>query len=1213
MDAVERGNGDQDVGSKAQRNGTAPETASQFLSTTLTVSNPTPATGRNGNYRQKASPAMSTIDSSSADGYGADSLPLQLPPTHSMFNSLYDDSDGSDGSIVFNNSNQKKQVTSRERFPSFDSMGSSGSVVRHAPQHRNQTSPQSLKVTQQNLEQVNPQMLPYDQRRKLMKLKKQQQQQQQQIQRDPSQPQLCRTDGRYAGGMQYMMSPLEVNHHQQQPPNHHFNGIPISTPPHSPQHFVCHIQPHLPLAAYPNHPNYVSKAARLGPYRAQPPRLDSNRPPPGLKPSARRQSPPQPQTPPLHSLPRGPPRLGSQHQNSGARRPLTNSLDSSDQELARMRNPATTQSNQSGPSNGNAPPPPPPPPPLAPPIHVRAESNGSVSSLGSQGSVFGFFLGAKSPNSNDDNRKATFLNMLNPFSPKTRERRQFSPHEFHLKNQDFLKKSKAGPRHLQQPTPPPHRRLGSMDRPPASRGTHKRLPSIENDDWGEPHPDLMGLERSSSDHSSAGNVSASSQISSSEDTQQGNAPKKVANYESVNERSYLLPPSGQGSQEIADRRLYRPIDGQASSGRRRSKNRSSSRRSPKQRESEIAGQRNNRVPGHDRNLKRKSRRRLRMKRRVAGDESNSSGDSNESSSSSSYGYRQWTRRRAQMLEDERNRLIAQWKAEARAEALALQRRREDEQWHRRLGRYIDSEFGDVIGRAYKCLTFLEVFVCNLPLTVGAIAMAIVTLGVVWFKFMEENLDSCEPVQFHSSQCTFPEFPGCFFCDVTDPLYQLGVNFHFACSTIAGVLALSIVLKMVLATQVVLDEMSSPTTASPAGLICMTTVCVFAGRGFIGQVLVSIAACIHLVLVIWFIYMALAYHIMPDPSWYPNTVGIGMSAVKTWLYYPMSGHFLMAISLSLNFFFFPISLVRVALNEKISATVGYMQMSAPAISLYALTIMAQPSFEQEKPDINRFQRAHRLVYLPAMHFLFVLSCIGFLASIHALWFRWKPFEKRGFSPAHAAFCFPTLSHANAIQAYRAAINSFSNEPPGTPLKVVLYVYWVVVLLVGTIATCWVTTKFFYNLPRWTNIEVEDEDEPPAPYETAMTLQNVIATGDALVQPFVSPAVLQANETGALVLVRRKQDDSCQRFVRTRKLAALGFEPIMNWSEMEGERELLLEWVGKHAPHQRNRKLSVPGIDFNYGSEGVAATYGTEGGTGRQRGPSAKAPTNPPTCW
>ena len=305
-----------------------------------------------------------------------------------------------------------------------------------------------------------------------------------------------------------------------------------------------------------------------------------------------------------------------------------------------------------------------------------------------------------------------------------------------------------------------------------------------------------------------------------------------------------------------------------------------------------------------------------------------------------------------MLENERNRLIAQWKAEARAEALNSYHQRENDQWHRRLGQYLDSELGDLWASTVKFLALLETFICNLPMTVGAIAMAIVTLGVVWFKFVEEKLDTCEPVQFHSSQCTFPEFPGCFYCDTTAPWYRMAVNFHFGCSFVAGLLALIFVFKVLWATQVVLDEMSSPTTASPAGLLCMTSVCVFAGRGFLGQIIVSGAACVHLCLVIWFIYMALAYHIMPDPSWFPNTVGIGMSAVKIWLYYPMSGHFLMAISLSLNFFFFPISLIRVILNEKISATVGYMQMSAPAISLYALTIMAQPSFEQEKPDINR---------------------------------------------------------------------------------------------------------------------------------------------------------------------------------------------------------------------------------------------------------------------
>lgn len=123
--------------------------------------------------------------------------------------------------------------------------------------------------------------------------------------------------------------------------------------------------------------------------------------------------------------------------------------------------------------------------------------------------------------------------------------------------------------------------------------------------------------------------------------------------------------------------------------------------------------------------------------------------------------------------------------------------------------------------------------------------------------------------------------------------------------------------------------------------------------------------------------------MPDPSWFPNTVGIGVSAIKTWLYYPMAGHFLMAISLSLNFFFFPISLIRVFLNRKISATVGWMQMSAPNISLYALTLMAQPSFEEEHPDINQFQVVHRMVYLPCMHVLFGLLILGMVASVHSM--------------------------------------------------------------------------------------------------------------------------------------------------------------------------------------------------------------------------------------
>jgi hypothetical protein len=253
--------------------------------------------------------------------------------------------------------------------------------------------------------------------------------------------------------------------------------------------------------------------------------------------------------------------------------------------------------------------------------------------------------------------------------------------------------------------------------------------------------------------------------------------------------------------------------------------------------------------------KKKSRRHTSRNRNlVAEKETGSSEDEDHSSSSSSYDYRRWTRRRAQLLEDERSRLIAQWKSEARAETVASRRHQEAEQWHSRVGRYLDFELGGGIGQLYMALSWLEAFICNLPLTVGAISMAIVTLGVVWFKFVEESLESCEPVQFHSSQCTFPEFPGCFYCDTADPYYRVAVNFHLMCSAFAGMLALSLFLKLLMAPQAFFDELSSPTTASPAGLVTMTIVCVFAGRGIVGQIFVSVASCLHVCLVIWFIYM-----------------------------------------------------------------------------------------------------------------------------------------------------------------------------------------------------------------------------------------------------------------------------------------------------------------------------------------------------------------------
>ena len=588
---------------------------------------------------------------------------------------------------------------------------------------------------------------------------------------------------------------------------------------------------------------------------------------------------------------------------------------------------------------------------------------------------------------------------------------------------------------------------------------------------------------------------------------------------------------------------------------------------------------------------------------------NSHGDDTTEGSSSSGGCRYWKGRQKtkenRHLERERTLLINQWKAEALAEYEAMRRAEEEARWYNRLHRWGKKNAKAVMGYSKSFLAKAEAVVSNMPLTIGAVALAVVTLGVVWFKFAEENIDSCVSVHFHSEQCTFPEFPGCFYCDKSNRWYQIAEKFHFTCSAVGGALAAVFFAKVVLARKVVIDELSSPTTASPAGLICMTIVCVFAGRGAVGEILVLSAASVHLCLAAWFIYMALAYRILPDPSWYPNTVGIGLSAVKTWLYFPMGGNILMVICLSLNIFFFPVSVIRVTMNKKISAPVSWIQMSAPAVTLYAVTIMAQPTVREEDLDLTSFERLHRSVYLPCMTFLFLLSLIGIASSLQSLYARWDNFRYKRFSPAHAAFGFPLLAHANAIQAYRGAIDSFSKVPPHSAIKVVIYAYWLTCLLAGTVSTVYVTVKFFAHIPSWTLMDVdEEEEEPPAPNETVMVAEEGIFAGETMVQTFVSPAVLQANETGVLVALPRGTSYRGQRFRRTRKVTALGFEPIMNLMELAEERDALLEMVAKKPPRMRRQTLSVPGIDFQYGyGDFGIGNVGVYGGSGGGRGPGA----------
>lgn len=110
-----------------------------------------------------------------------------------------------------------------------------------------------------------------------------------------------------------------------------------------------------------------------------------------------------------------------------------------------------------------------------------------------------------------------------------------------------------------------------------------------------------------------------------------------------------------------------------------------------------------------------------------------------------------------------------------------------------------------------------------------------------------------------------------------------------------------------------------------------------------------------------------------------------------------------------------------------------------------------------------------------------------------------------------------------------------------------------------------------------------------------MSDAVASGDAMYQNFVSPAVLQANETGALVL--RRDAQGRRAFVRTRNVTALGFEPIMDAIHLEEEIDILLENVAKTEPRLRNRTLSVPGVDFGPGARfgtGNTGVYGMEEG-------------------
>jgi len=447
----------------------------------------------------------------------------------------------------------------------------------------------------------------------------------------------------------------------------------------------------------------------------------------------------------------------------------------------------------------------------------------------------------------------------------------------------------------------------------------------------------------------------------------------------------------------------------------------------------------------------------------------------------------------------------------------------------------------------------KLLVCNLPLSFAAISFSVVLLGIVWLNWAEEVLSSCKQVNFHSSQCTYPEFPGCYFCDEFNKWYIVATRFHTACSYIGGASVVLFFAKAVWCWRVFIDEMSSPTTASPCGLIFMTMALSFVGKGEVGAMLVIVASFLHLALVVWFIYMSMAYGTMSDPSWFANTIGIGLCAVKIWFYYPLSGHFLIAITLIMTFLFYPICLIRVALNEKMSATICWMNMMGPAVSLYSLAIIMEPTFQQERPDINHFQTVQRSIYLPSMTCLFVLCIVGMISSLHGLIVRWKQIAREEFGPAHAAYSFPLLMHAMAVQSYRSSLDFFADAEEVNPtLKTALHAYWVALVVTGTMAALLCIILYLAFLPSWVDVDTRDEVEPPPPDETSVC--DWVTYGESLIQPYISPTILQANESGILIMVYDYQN-GWNDLVRTRRIPAFGFEPMMGRRMFNRERNAL----------------------------------------------------------
>eukprot|EP00581_Thalassiosira_minuscula_P025405 CAMPEP_0184406378 /NCGR_PEP_ID=MMETSP0738-20130409/1553_1 /TAXON_ID=385413 /ORGANISM="Thalassiosira miniscula, Strain CCMP1093" /LENGTH=175 /DNA_ID=CAMNT_0026763237 /DNA_START=66 /DNA_END=593 /DNA_ORIENTATION=+ len=142
---------------------------------------------------------------------------------------------------------------------------------------------------------------------------------------------------------------------------------------------------------------------------------------------------------------------------------------------------------------------------------------------------------------------------------------------------------------------------------------------------------------------------------------------------------------------------------------------------------------------------------------------------------------------------------------------------------------------------------------------------------------------------------------------------------------------------------------------------------------------------------------------------------------------------------------------------------------------------------------------------------------------------------------------------AVQSYRSSLDFFADAEEVNPtLKTALHAYWVALVVTGTMAALLCIILYLAFLPSWVDVDTRDEVEPPPPDETSVC--DWVTYGESLIQPYISPTILQANESGILIMVYDYQN-GWNDLVRTRRIPAFGFEPMMGRRMFNRERNAL----------------------------------------------------------